>query len=165
MSVAAQRLSDRFAGALDELIALVERCSADEWRRPCPSDGRSVGVVAQHVAEVNPAFLGILHTLAAGDTLAIRESMESVDASNARQATAQADVSQSAVLALLHTHGPAMVRLIGALDDRQLASTTSAFPMGEIALSQVIEWIVIGHTAEHVASIRASLGQTTAPAE
>src|SRR5690348_2904726 len=85
----------RFEQFNDALIVAVRDCSAEQSRLPCPNDGRSVGAVAQHVAEVYPAFAHILATLQRGEQYSPSASMEDVDRENTAQAHAAATVERA----------------------------------------------------------------------
>ncbi|MGI8688130.1 MAG: hypothetical protein ACR2M3_06080 [Thermomicrobiales bacterium] len=50
MSKRAEELAAQFEAVNDEVIAMVTGCTDEQWRRPCASEGWSVGVVAHHNA-------------------------------------------------------------------------------------------------------------------
>lgn len=154
-----ERLASEFKEINDELIALVSGCTVEEWKQPSVDEGWPVGVVAHHVASVIPAFIGIVEQVATGATLSLRVSMEEVNEGNARHARDYGGVSQEEVLELLRTNGGRAESVLRGLTDEQLAHTTSAFPAGELSLAEVVERIVIGHSHQHLASLRATLAE------
>jgi hypothetical protein len=52
---------------LAELIAVVERCTEEQWRAACADEGWPVAVTAPHVADWWPEILPIVRALAAGE--------------------------------------------------------------------------------------------------
>jgi len=44
-------LASRFRAENEALLALVSDLTEHEWAMDCPDEGRSVGVVVQHIAE------------------------------------------------------------------------------------------------------------------
>ena len=114
-----EQLAAEFAAVNDDVIATVTGCTAAQWRLPCVNEGRTVGVVAHHIATVHRDFTGLLTALVAGQTRSPGSSMEQVHASNARHARDFATVGQSETLDLLRTNGAAVTQLLGRLDDEQ----------------------------------------------
>jgi hypothetical protein len=114
-------------------------------------------VVAHHVAVVHRDFAGLVAALAAGETRSPSSSMDDVHQSNAQHAREHAAVGQAETLDALRTNGPAIADLLRGLRDEQLDRTAGVFGGHELSVAQVVEWIVIGHAREHLASIRATL--------
>ncbi|HET8630214.1 MAG TPA: DinB family protein [Thermomicrobiales bacterium] len=152
------RLAAEFEAVNDALIATVERCTDEEWRRPSAEEGWPVGVVAHHIASVHHDFIGLVGALAAGKTRSPGSSMADVDESNARHARDFAAVGKAETLAALRENAAALARLLRGLTDEQLERTAGVFGGHDLSVAQVLEWIVIGHAREHLASIRATLG-------
>ena len=153
-----EQLAAQFTAVNDDAIAAVTRCTAEQWRLPCVDEGRSVGVVAHHIATVHRDFTGLLTALAAWRTRSPSSSMEEVHASNARHARDFATVGQAETLDLLRTNGAAVVGFLDRLDEEQLDRIAGVFGGHELTVAQVVEWIVIGHAWEHLASIHATIG-------
>lgn len=158
MSNQIEELAARFEALTEELATLVAGCDAARWRQPCANDERPVGVVALHVAEVNTAFAHIVGVFAAGQTYSPSVSMAAVDQENAAQAGARADVTQTEVLETLRAGAAEVARQLRRLDDADLPRLAGSFGGHELSVGQVLELVVIGHTAEHLASLRATLG-------
>ena len=154
-----ERFATQFQDANDEMVAFVERCTAEQWRQACNGEGWPVAVVAHHVASTQPAFIRLVEELASGATLAPRISMDVVDQLNALHAHDYAGVGKEDVLDLLRTSGDSMVRLLRGLTDAQLGVSTTVFGGRERSLAQMIEMIVIGHSRLHLASMRATVDQ------
>jgi uncharacterized damage-inducible protein DinB len=149
----ANQFARRFRTINEEMIAFVEQCDADAWRRSCAGEGWSVAVVAHHVASVLPAFIEIVEALASGRASASRISMAEVHASNEQHARDYDNVGKEDVLELLRTQGDRMASLLRGLNDQQLSVVTTAFAGQQWTLSQVVELVVIGHSRMHLASM------------
>jgi len=157
MTRRAEHFAARFAAVNDEVIATVMGCTDAQWRQPCASEGWSVGVVAHHIAVVHRDFTGLVAALAAGETRSPGSSMEVVHRSNAQHARDYAAVGRPETLDALQTHGAAIAHLLRSLGDEQLDRTAGVFGERELSVAQVVEWIVIGHAGEHLASLRATI--------
>jgi hypothetical protein len=165
MTTRAGRLAAQFAAVNDEVIALVRECTDAQWRQSCAGEGWPVGVVAHHIALVHGDFIGLVAALAAGETRSPGSSMEEVHQSNARHARDFAAVGKPETIEPLRTHGAAIVGLLCRLGDEQLDRTAGVFGGRELSVAQVVEWIVIGHAREHLASLNATLASRAADAE
>ncbi|MGA7670889.1 MAG: DinB family protein [Nitrolancea sp.] len=151
------RFAAQFEEVNDDMIALVKGCGDEGWRRICPSEGWTMGVVSHHVASGLPAFHDFVRKLSIADPLTPRVSPDVVNESNAKHARAFADVGKTEVLDLLTTHGPRMIRLLQNLNEEQLEQTTTAFGGREFSLAQLVEMVVVGHSRMHLSSMRAAL--------
>ncbi|HUG15869.1 MAG TPA: DinB family protein [Thermomicrobiales bacterium] len=158
MTTRAQQFAAQFQAANAELIAAVEGCNADQWRQATADDGRSVAVVAHHVASVNGAFADMVTRMASGDTVTPAISIDEVHRMNAEHAIEYANVEQADVLDLARSTGDAMYQMLQSLPDDRLDAEAGVFGGNPLTVSQVIEYVVVGHTAEHTATIRATLG-------
>lgn len=158
MSDRIEAYAQQFEAVNNETIALVTACSDEQWRQVTASEGWSVGVVAHHAAEVNRAFVNILERIAAGDTYSPSISTEELDRQNAKHAHDYANVGKQDVLALLQSNGVDLARAIRSLREDQLEQTAGTFGDLKLTVSQVIEWVIIGHPAEHLNSIRSTVG-------
>lgn len=157
LTTRAEQLAAGFETVNDEVIATVTGCTDDQWRQPSATDGRPVGVVAHHIAVVQGAFARMVETLAAGETFSPRSSMEEVHRSNALHARAHAAVGKPETLDALRTNGAAIAQRLRSLGDEHLDRTAGVFGGRELSVAQVVEWIVIGHAGEHLASMRAAI--------
>lgn len=160
MSSRAEVLSRQFAAANDELVALLEQASSDQWRQRTSDEGelRPVGVIAHHVAEAHPRIAQRVDAVAHGRPVPARHP-ELFDERNARHAQDNPDPDQRVTIDLLRQRGAAVVALIAGLSDPDLertASEDSAAPV--LTTAEVIELRQIGQVRSHLASIRTVLG-------
>ena len=152
-------LATQFEAINAETIAAVSACSDEQWQAPTKDDGRKVGVLAHHVGEVNGAFAGIIERLAAGESYTPSVSMEEVDRSNAQHASDYATIGRTETLDVLRANGEAILRALEAIDDETLDRVGGVFGGHEMTVNQVMDWVVIGHTADHLGTIRNTLGR------
>ena len=158
MTTRAEALAEQVAAANDEFIATVEACSADEWRRPCEDEDRTVGVVAHHVAVVHEGLGQLVGAVAQGQAVPTI-SLAALHAMNARHARDHADVGQAETLEALRRHADGLARVVRGLSDEQLGLTTPALGGREMRVAQIVERVIIGHPRQHLAGIRAALGR------
>lgn len=160
MATATSRIDQyvaQFEAINDEVIALVEGCTDEQWRQPCVNEERPVGVVVNHIGIVHRDFLWIVERLASGQTFSPSMSMDSVHENNARQAREHAAVSKHEALEALRTNGAALAQGMRGIRDGQLDNIAGTFGGNDLTVTQVLEWIVIGHATEHLGSIRSTV--------
>ncbi|TAK64056.1 MAG: DinB family protein [Dehalococcoidia bacterium] len=152
-----EQLVARFAAVNDEAIALVEARTDAQWRATAAAEGWSAAVVAHHIAVVHDEFMPLVRAFAGGETFSPGSSMSDVDRINAEHARDFADVSQPETIEALRTNGAALAELLLAITDDGLGRTAGAYGGREMTVAQVVEWIIIGHAQEHLASLRATV--------
>jgi uncharacterized damage-inducible protein DinB len=154
MSEHADELASRFGSVNDELVALLESCSADDWRARCADEKWPVCAVAHHVATANRVVASWIRRVAQGTSIAVTREM--IDQGNDQNAEAHADCDQRETIDLLRQNGAGAMNTIRALSDEQLHTTAAMGPANERAMSaqQVIERVLIQHVEGHLASIR-----------
>ncbi|HYI14005.1 MAG TPA: hypothetical protein VEX37_01340, partial [Thermomicrobiales bacterium] len=104
------------------------------------------------------AFAGIIERLAAGEAYKPNVSMEEVHESNARHARENETIGKPETLDVLRSNGEAILTMLDGIDDEMLDRTAGVFGGHEMTVTQVLEWVVIGHVAEHLGTIRDTLG-------
>jgi uncharacterized damage-inducible protein DinB len=158
MSTRAAELARGLSAVNDELLALLERASPEQWRRQTADEGelRSVGVIAQHVAIAHTRIARRVEAFAHAQPVPAREP-QLFDARNAQQARDNPDPDQRQTLDLLQRNGAAAAALVASLGDAELARTASEDPGAEVLTTeQVIELRLIGHVRSHLATIRSA---------
>lgn len=156
-AILAEQIERAVAGFSAELTGLSE----EQWRTFCPNEGRSVGVVARHVAKGIPFEMDHFRIIAAGHQSPIHTMAENV-AMNAADAEAWADCTKDDTLALLQEYAAAAAAEVRQWDDQQLARTGKYYEGGpeDRTVAQWIERTLIGHINDHLQSIRASLASS-----
>lgn len=157
-------LADRFEAAVREFITTVEGLSEAEWRLLCPNEERAIGVVAHHVAAGIAFQMDVFRQIAAGRQPPTISEAYLAEA-NARDATAWADISKPATLALLRRNARAAAAEVRQWSADQLARRGRY--LADLPEAWTVEtWLdrqLIGHVRGHLASIRAVLGPTGVP--
>jgi hypothetical protein len=155
MSERAQNLAHQLEQANQALIATIEGLSDAQWKATTPGDGRSVGVVAHHVASSHKAVAGLVGAIAHGQKVPTI-TMEMIHEGNAAHAAQFANATKAETLALLRQNGAAAVASVRGLGDTELERTVT-FPMGTMTAAQVVERVLIGHANDHHGTIRKAL--------
>ncbi len=138
----------------------IERCSDEDWRRTCSTEGWSVGVAAHHLAVAHASILELVQAVANGQP-APPITADMLDQYNAQHAIEFANCTRDEVLALHRRGARAAVEAVRGLDDEQLDRTAPMALLGGAPSSaqQLIETGQIGHPKEHLGSIRAAVGR------
>jgi hypothetical protein len=157
MTSRAEQYAAQFEAINNEVIALVTECTEEQWRQPCTNEERPVGVVAHHIGVVHRDFIWIVERLSSGQTFSPNASMDVVHESNAQHAREHVSVSKQEVSEALQTNGAALARSIRSLRDEQIDQIAGTFGGNELTVAQVLEYIVLGHAAEHLGSIRSTI--------
>jgi hypothetical protein len=160
MSERGAQLARDFQAANDELIALLESASAEQWHQPTEDEGelRPVSVIAHHVAIAHPRIARRVEAFATSQPVPARQP-DTFDARNAQHFRDNPSPDQAATIDLLRTNGAAVVALLSSLDDADLDRRSTEDPGAPVLTTrEVIELRQIGHVLTHLASIRTVLG-------
>ncbi len=151
-----RRMQDQFTALNNEIIAFVERCPATLWRTRCANDGRTVAVVAHHIAASHEPVMQLVQLVADGQPLPTL-SYELFDAMNAQHAQGAANCTQPDVIALLRDKGQSVATALRQLHPDQLARTAHiSFANATMRAQDVIDQILIGHARHHFANMQAT---------
>ncbi len=155
------RYAQEFTRAQDDFIRLVESLDDARWRltgRNYPKqlndedEGRTVGVIAHHVAESQESIMNRIALVVEGRPL------PPVDfrGSNARHAREHAGATRGEVLEILRRNRTAIPERIRAVPDDRL-DVEFETPAGPLTVAQRIERVLIGHIRMHQGSIEAAI--------
>jgi hypothetical protein len=128
----------------------------------CPSEGWTAAAVGAHIGGAHRGILeGLIQPIIAGRE--IPSTVGPSDEGNAKQAAENATLPRDQILRLLRDHGALATSYLRSLSDEDLDRTASLPLFGEnpVTAQQVIEWVLIGHAADHANSLRQGLEQTT----
>lgn len=141
------------------VIAAVEGCSDEQWKRITESEQWPVGVTARHVAINHLPLAGFVELIATGGEIP-PITMDMIHANNAQHAQEHANCTQAEVLELLRRDGSAAAEKLRNLSDEQLARTASLALLGgaEMSATQIAENILLRHPYQHLESIQATVG-------
>ena len=157
---AAQYAAD-FEAAQDSLIALVSSLTDDEWRRIGKNhpqrindedEGRTVAVIAHHVADAEGFIIERISRMLEGKPLAPVDFR----ASNATHASEHAQATREEVVTLLRANKQSIPPRVAAISDDQLDVMRDT-PVGPMSVAQRLERVLIGHLKQHEGSIRAAI--------
>lgn len=160
MSARAAALAERFREAHDAVLAMAAGCTETQWQTVCVGERWTVGAVVRHIAWGYEPELACLPAFLEGAAWpAIFTSEGLLDATNAAQGAAWATADRAETLALLRHNGELVARAIARLTDAQLArSSQPPWNTRPWTTAEWVEWVLVGHTLEHLDSIRATLG-------
>jgi hypothetical protein len=158
MSQRSNALADRLERGALALAAVAIALTDAEWHAPLPRDGRKVGVVVHHVANMYPLEIQLAQTLAAGTPVA-GVTWDDVHALNAEHAREQHAVTREAALELLRRNSTSAAAAIRALSDAELdrAAPVSLYGDAPVTCQFMLEDHAVRHSYHHLAGIRAAL--------
>lgn len=158
MSARAQALADRFEQGARELMAFVKGCSEAEWQTLSPDEGRTLGVLAHHVASAYSVEMDLVKVLASGKAIS-GVSWEMVDQMNAEHSEEQGNCTREETLELLQRNSASAAKIIRELGDDQLdsAAPISLNSDAPLTTQYFIEEHPVSHSFHHLASIRAAI--------
>ena len=159
----AHALAERLQQGARALEALAAGLTPAQWETRIPGDGRTVGVVVHHVANMYPLEIQLAQLLAAGEPIS-GVTWANVHALNAQHADANRTVTKEAALDLLRRNSTHAVAAIRALSDDQLdrAAAVSLNADAPLTCQFFLEDHAIRHSYHHTARIRAALASPAA---
>lgn len=155
----AELLAARIEEGAAGLAAFAEGISEAEWRTPV-RDGRSVGVVVDHVASVYPVEIHLAQTIASGKAVT-EVPWEAVNEMNGKHAKDRAGVTKAEALELLRQNSSEAAAAVRGFTDEQL-DTAAPFSLSfgaPVTAQFVIEDHALRHSWHHLARIRSALGR------
>jgi DinB superfamily len=159
MGARAEQLANTFEQACRDFNVLVERLTDAEWKKITTAEKWPVGVVAHHVAQGHAGIMGILQSVAKGQSIP-NVTMDMIHDMNAKHAKEHANATKVVTLELLQTNGAKAAAAVRGLSDADLErSGTVLTGVPPMSAAQVIEGILINHLNEHMGSIRAAVGR------
>jgi len=158
MSARAETLAKQFEAKAAEMTAAISKLSDTDWKKVTAAEKWSVGVTAHHVAGAHEGILRIVKRIAAGQP-APNFTMAMLDEMNAQHAREHANCTKTETLAL-HEKGAATAAAgVRALSDAELDRSGTVLTGGPaMTTQQVIEAVLINHIADHMGSIRKTVG-------
>jgi len=154
----ANALAERLEQGARALAAFAGALTEAEWQTRLPHDGRKIGVVVHHVANMYPLEIQLAQMVARGEPV-VDVTWAAVAKINAEHAQANDAVTKEAALELLERNSTAAARAIGALSDEELnrAVTVSLNADAPLTCQFVLEDHAVRHSYHHLARIRAAL--------
>jgi len=155
--------ADALAGRLEQgaaaLARFAEALTDVEWRTRVPGDGRMIGVVVHHVADVYPLEVQIAQTVASGKPIA-GVTWAAVADMNAKHAADNAGVTKAAALEHLKRNSKTAADAVRKFSDEELDRAAAVSLNGDATLTAqfVLEDHAVRHSVHHLAKMRAALG-------
>lgn len=156
MSERTKALLERFQQTNSEIIASVERCSAEEWSKVTASESWPVGLAAHHVAESVGRAVERIGAMAEGRPFAFPPGLETSDARNALHAERYANCTKEETLAALRESGSAAETMLSSFGDEQLGRVDDSGTQPR-TVEAWIETLFINHPRNHLKSIQETL--------
>ena len=160
MNKRSEALAARLEAGADALTALAGTLSEAEWNTRLPKDGRKIGVVVHHVANMYPIEIQLASLLASGQPIT-GVTWDVVANINRDHAKETDGITKEAALALLKTNSAAAAAAIRALGDEQLdcAAPVSLNSDAPLTCQFFVEDHAVRHSYHHLAGIKAALGR------
>ena len=142
------------------LIAGVQDFSDEQWRTPCGSEHRSVGVRVHHVGAMYSLEADVVRTLAMGGGLP-GLGWDAVHGIKGEHAAAHADVDPETAIALARQNSAVAAAAVRNLTDDQLdrVAPNGLHWKAPLTVHFFVEHHPIGHAYIHLESIRTALGR------
>ncbi|TAK15443.1 MAG: DinB family protein [Acidobacteria bacterium] len=151
-------LAERLEQGARDLAAFASNLTAAQWNTVVPKDGRTVGVIVHHVANMYPIEIQLAQSLANGQPIA-GVTWDAVHEINAGHAKEFSGVTKAAALELLQKNSAAAAAAIRGLTSEQLdrASTVSLNDDAPLTCQFFLEDHAVRHSFHHLAVIKRTL--------
>ena len=163
MNPRAQKLADTLEKGAGAMADFAGKLTDAEWQTRMPKDGRKIGVIVHHVANIYPLEIELAQKLAAGGAIT-DVTWDNVHALNAGHARDNDKATKEETLALLRTNAKAAAAAIRAMSDDalDLVAPNSLYGGAPLTCQFMLEDHAVRHSFHHLAKIRAALGREAA---
>src|SRR4051794_38585751 len=156
----AQTLAERLEHGAAALMDFASGLSDADWNARIPKDGRKVGVVVHHVANMYPIEIQLAQALAGGKPIegVTWDLVANMNAGHAKEVDA---VTKEQALDLLRRNSAAAAEAVRAMSDEELmqAAPVSLYAGAPLTCQFFIEDHALRHSYHHLGKIRAALGR------
>ena len=158
MTTRSERLARRLEANANALAEFAAGMTAEQWRTPMPHDGRTMGVIVHHVANIYPLEMELAQSIAAGKEM-VGVTWDVVATVNAAHASEFKSATKDEAIALLKRNSAAAATAIRAMSDDDLdrAVVQSLYGGAELTCQFFLEDHPVRHSIHHLAKIRAAL--------
>lgn len=151
-------LSEQLRVFNEEMIAFVETCSEESWKKRCPQEEWSVGVTARHVAAGHYGAVELAKQIVAGESLPDMTMDQIVEMGN-RHAREHAGTTREEVLGILRKNGSALEAYAASLSDEELDRRGNlSITGGEVTAKQIFEFIILQSGGDHLTNMKTVAG-------
>jgi hypothetical protein len=125
----------------------------------CPAEGWTAAAVGAHIGGSHQGILENLIKPAVEGRELPKFDLTSFAEGNAKAAQENAAMPQEQILAMMREHGENAAAYLRSLSDEDLDRPTNFSPAGDqpVTAQQIIEWVLIGHPADHGKSLKQGL--------
>ncbi|HUR92136.1 MAG TPA: DUF664 domain-containing protein [Gemmatimonadaceae bacterium] len=158
LSHRANALAERIEQGAAALAAFAEGLSDEQWRRKIAPDGRTAGVIINHVASIYPLEIQLAQSLSAGNAIE-GVTWDVVADVNARHAEENAMCDKRATVDLLRKNSKAAADAVRAMSDAELdrAAPVSLNHDAPLTAQFFIEDHALRHSFHHLSKLKAAL--------
>jgi uncharacterized damage-inducible protein DinB len=157
MSRQAANLIDRINQFNSEVIAFVEKCSDEDWKKVCASEDWPVGVVARHIGAGHYSAMSWIDLIVQGKKMPEMSEDQVISMAN-QHAAEHADCTREEVLQILRERGRELVDYIARLDESDFNRTGYLSLIGkDVSAGKLIEMVVLQSGGEHFASMKSAV--------
>jgi len=159
MGKRAEVLAGRVEAGAELLATYAEGLSDTEWNARV-RDGRTVGVIVHHVANMYPIEIDVARSIAGGKAVE-GVTWEAVAEINAKHAVEQSKVGRAEALELLRKNSREAAAAVRKFSDAEL-DTAAGFSLSfdaPMTAQFVVEDHALRHAWHHLARIRQALGR------
>lgn len=153
--MSASDLADEYDALMAEVIAVADGCSQADWTTNCTNEQRPVGVMFDHIVEINGEVVRWVQRFLSGRPVELtRETITQRNAEHARRAAARPREQTIRDLKAGAEHTSTFLRSLSA---EQLALTQEWAWAG----TQNVRWVAgvaVRHPTGHLKSIKEALG-------
>lgn len=159
LSQRSNALANRLEQGARALAKFASTLTEAQWQTRVPKDGRKIGVVVHHVANMYPLEIRLAQILAAGKAV-VGVTPDAVNEMNATHAKEHDAVTKEEALDLLARNSATAAAVIRLLSDEQLdqAAPVSLNSDAPLTCQFFLEDHAVRHSYHHLARVRAALG-------
>ncbi len=153
MGARAEALAQKVEQANTSLIETIKGSTPEQWGAKCADNDWSQGFAGYHAATSVGSIAGMVKMIASGEPFT-PVTFAQIDEGNAAVHKEHANATQDEALELAKSNSPGAVDMVRKFSDEDLdRKVTLAVGLPEMAVEQVVEMLMVGHTIGHTESI------------
>jgi DinB superfamily len=159
MGARAEILAKEFEGKVREAAAVLEKLSAEDWKKVTEGEKWPVGVTAHHLASAFEPVSNIITAIVSGRPWG-NFTRAMLDEMNAKHAREHAHCTKAETIALYQEKAQAAAKVVRGFSDGDLAKSGTVFTdVPPMTAEQMVQGGLLGHIDEHIGSIRKTVGR------
>ena len=153
MSSRAEALASKVESANNGLLAAIEQTTDAQWSTKCLEGDWTQGFVGYHAATSIGNITQLVKAMANGEPRP-PVTFEQIDQMNAVFHGEHANATRQEAVEMVRANSGPSVAMVSGLSDADLDRTvTLAVGMPPVTVEQVVEMLLVGHPANHTASM------------